>query len=812
MAESRTIIRVFLASPGDLGEERQAAKDAVDEVNATTAKPQGYQIDLYGWEDTISAAGRPQAIINEELKQCELFIGMLWAKWGTPPDNDGVHTSGFEEEFVLASQMRASDGAPELRMYFKAVDADRMKDPGRELSKVLTFRDKLIAEKAILFENFSDTAEYSRKLRLGLADYINRKQQRGAAIEQNNEVTESVSAPQANESQLANQPQEAESDRAAFLENFAHKLRGIEHHSSISAFEIARLRLAAAALSWHGNDEPELGAHDANLIYRNKKSLRLEPLEVRRLAEFGLAALQAQNKPLWSWLGSAMEKSADWLAVATWSERSPMRKGAFEAAKLGHFQILDNAHIDRKKTVKYLLNRDDVEAQKDALEYLKSFGNEEDCKEIEERLETAPGATSRNYLESALGIKLRYNPTDAAHLAVRSRFDTLDEQLLLETLNNFPCLPADQLHLGLEHRNPEVRRACLFELGKRKLATAEIGRRFADDESLGVRQAALSIIEQFEPELPLIDISKILEKHKRLQSGLGFSPGGFDLEGYRAFQKVKSERLGRRPAAQLQAMIDNNETDSDFVYFALARREFDTRINELRFNFDDRFLTYYEKQLGAPPVGKDALESHKSLSDHYRKKYLREALDLLIARPSLEDLMRIRIAIDDGAVDISSNDIDYLKKFGDWSDIERLANMSEKYDGDRRGIFGLGKSLMPESAKAIYTICRSSFVELVSAEMTHSLKAQILAQATQAEIRSLTDETLGQLLVIENDGLRKVTALMAVISLGPRRARKLLATHLSGDRYYYNVMHWLDLVVAFPYEEAKAIAKRALAK
>jgi Domain of unknown function (DUF4062) len=150
-----------------LGAERRAAKDAVDEVNATTAKPQGYQIDLYGWEDTISAAGRPQAIINDELKQCELFIGMLWAKWGTPPDNEGLYTSGFEEEFELASQKRDTDGSPELRMYFKAVDEGRLKDPGQELSKVLAFRDKLIVEKKILFENFADIAEYSRKLRLG---------------------------------------------------------------------------------------------------------------------------------------------------------------------------------------------------------------------------------------------------------------------------------------------------------------------------------------------------------------------------------------------------------------------------------------------------------------------------------------------------------------------------------------------------------------------------------------------------------------------------------------------------------------------
>jgi hypothetical protein len=119
---------------------------------------------------------------------------------------------------------------------------------------------------------------------------------------------------------------------------------------------------------------------------------------------------------------------------------------------------------------------------------------------------------------------------------------------------------------------------------------------------------------------------------------------------------------------------------------------------------------------------------------------------------------------------------------------------------------------MPNAAKAIYTIGRSRFVELVSLNMQHGLKAQILAQATQTEIRSLPDESLSQLLLVENDGLRKVSALMAVISLGPRRVRKLLTGHLAGDKYYYNVIYWLDLVIAFPYEKAKVIARRGLDK
>lgn len=817
MSESRTIIRVFLASPGDLGEERLAAKDAVDEVNAATAKPQGYQIDLYGWEDTISAAGRPQAIINEELKQCELFIGMLWAKWGTPPDNEGHHTSGFEEEYELASRMWAAGRSPELRMYFKAVDADRMKDPGQELSKVIAFRDKLISEKTILFENFSDITEYTRKLRLGLADYINRKKQRDAASDQNTEVAEGVSAPEAKDNQVMQQPKETESERAAFLEGYARKLRDPSQQSS--AFEVARLRLAAMTSNWHGNDEPELGAHDANLIYRNRKALKLEHLEIRSLAEFGLGAIQAQNKPLWSWLVSALEKDESWLAVESWSERGSIRKGAFEAAMLGHFPILDNAIIDRDKMVKYLLNREDDEAQKDALEYLKSFGNEEDCKEVVVRLDTASGATSRSYLEAALGIKLRYNPIEAAQLAVRSSFDTLDQNLLLETLGNFPYLSTDQLLLALEHRNPDVRRTSLLQLAKRKLASAEIGRRFADDANLGVRQSALSIIEQFEPELSMSDISKILVKHKPTYSSNALSGGGFDLYGYKAFEKVKSERLSRRPSTQLEAMIATGDTDSEFAYFALVIREFMARAVDLRSNFDDRFVSFFEnerdlleKKLGILSNSQEAAEKRRNLGGFQRKQYLRKALDILVARPSAEDLPRIREVIDDDAVDISVNDFTYFDKFGDWSDIDRLSKMSEKYERNGAGLMGIGEPLLPAAAKTIYTICRSRFVELVSLKMQHNLKAKILAQATQTEIRSLPDEVLSQLLLVENDGLRKVAALMSVISLGPRRVRKLLVSHLAGDRYFYNVIHWLDLVVAVPYEKAKAIARRAMNK
>lgn len=103
MTDSRKIVKVFLASPGDLADERRAVNAVVNELNAEYAEAFRYQVELVGWEDTVSVYGRPQAIINRELERCELFVGLMWKKWGTPPDTTGSYSSGFEVRVDLRS-------------------------------------------------------------------------------------------------------------------------------------------------------------------------------------------------------------------------------------------------------------------------------------------------------------------------------------------------------------------------------------------------------------------------------------------------------------------------------------------------------------------------------------------------------------------------------------------------------------------------------------------------------------------------------------------------------------------------------------
>jgi Domain of unknown function (DUF4062) len=86
---TRTIQIVFIASPGDLGSKRSAARDVTEELNKSL-RIMDWHFDVMGWEDTTPG------LINRDLETCDLFVGLLWTRWG---QSTGKYSSGFEEEF-----------------------------------------------------------------------------------------------------------------------------------------------------------------------------------------------------------------------------------------------------------------------------------------------------------------------------------------------------------------------------------------------------------------------------------------------------------------------------------------------------------------------------------------------------------------------------------------------------------------------------------------------------------------------------------------------------------------------------------------
>lgn len=79
MAEER-IIRVFIASPGDLAIERRAFKDTIDELNRGFGEVQMLSLCLSAGKTVLSQVGRrSQAVINQDVDACDVFILVMCA-------------------------------------------------------------------------------------------------------------------------------------------------------------------------------------------------------------------------------------------------------------------------------------------------------------------------------------------------------------------------------------------------------------------------------------------------------------------------------------------------------------------------------------------------------------------------------------------------------------------------------------------------------------------------------------------------------------------------------------------------------------
>ncbi len=78
---------VFLASPGDVHDERQRVRSFFEFFNRTTARTMGLQFTVIDWENYAqTGVGRPQQLITEQTlskyrESLALVIGIMHQRW-----------------------------------------------------------------------------------------------------------------------------------------------------------------------------------------------------------------------------------------------------------------------------------------------------------------------------------------------------------------------------------------------------------------------------------------------------------------------------------------------------------------------------------------------------------------------------------------------------------------------------------------------------------------------------------------------------------------------------------------------------------
>lgn len=182
MPASLVPCRVFIASPSCLEVEREAVRAKIDEYNKVEAIPRGVCFVAVCWEDANATAGRSQEALNELVRSADIFLLMLWKRWGSPPDaKSNRFSSGTEEEFGVAMDCLADPGRPmsDIAIMFKALDQEEMIDPDPQLQKVLEFKRRIEDEKTHHYVTFDSVLSFQYKVWRHLAGWLMRYEQAG---------------------------------------------------------------------------------------------------------------------------------------------------------------------------------------------------------------------------------------------------------------------------------------------------------------------------------------------------------------------------------------------------------------------------------------------------------------------------------------------------------------------------------------------------------------------------------------------------------------------------------------------------------
>jgi mRNA-degrading endonuclease RelE of RelBE toxin-antitoxin system len=164
---------IFLASPSDLLDERESITDVINELNLTYGNPNKIVLELLKWETNSAPSisnSNVQNIINYDIPTYDLFIGLLWMRFGTPTKEFG---SGTEEEFNIAyTKFKEDNNSLQILFYFKNAAPKSLDDINPEqLGKVKDFKLTL-GEKNVLFWDYNSKEELTRFLRLHIPTRI----------------------------------------------------------------------------------------------------------------------------------------------------------------------------------------------------------------------------------------------------------------------------------------------------------------------------------------------------------------------------------------------------------------------------------------------------------------------------------------------------------------------------------------------------------------------------------------------------------------------------------------------------------------
>lgn len=749
---------------------------------------------------------------------------MMWKKWGTPPAHDSNYTSGFQEEFERSLAKCEQSGSPEIPLFFKQISEDSLTDIGPELQKVLDFRKTIIEEKKILFQNFSNVRDMENLARKCIATYVQRVKSADVSSEPDEDRAKRAKPD----------PDEVENERGspesspqlaegfAFLESLVDRIGREGTVDNLSASEIARFRLLANSISKTGNEEMDLGVHDINILFSAyTDGMELGRREIICLTKLGFQQLRNENVPLWCWYSALSNSRLDVALISSLSDTNENEKvGAINVlTTLGRELPTEHEFITREGILNAWFSEDSsARVRVTALDYLAKQGTAEDCAVTKKEYDRNTHETSRKALECMIEILLRAGQVNSAQqLVLEAQFESLDDDTLQAVLDGFEELETETLLLGLEHRNAQVRLRTLKVLRERAALNSEMAERLLEDSDALIRNEAIATLSKLGRQFTQDEVKNILVPLQK-NPGFGLASYHSDKKGEELFERYNLESLKKYSEAELTMKIEASRVFQDAPYFARAERYFVKYAKELRRDVDDTFSTYFEARMqrtktiiGDIPTSEDVLKETRDLGDFHRKNLTRKGLDILCRVGKREDFERIKNNLEGDNAGASRADAEYLGKNGEWADIPLIANINVPKLGDTLLTQTDDEDFVSEIAKAMLRMSRGHSVsKLFSLEIPAIILKKTIELCAESRFSKISQEALFRLLDHDSADVRKVASIKVVRTFAKKQIKSILNAYVGRDKFrYYNVIHWLDLGVSMPRDEARKVARAA---
>jgi len=173
MKEQVQVLRVVVASPGDVQPERDSLPEVIEELNKSTAADRGLRLELIRWQTDAYPGFHPEGSQGQiesglDIEHSDVVIGIFRKKFGTPVKDA---QSGTEHEFRKAYESWKSKRQPHIMMYFSQRPyAPKSSEEMNQWKKVINFKERFPQEG--LWWTYKETTEFQKLVRSHLTQFI----------------------------------------------------------------------------------------------------------------------------------------------------------------------------------------------------------------------------------------------------------------------------------------------------------------------------------------------------------------------------------------------------------------------------------------------------------------------------------------------------------------------------------------------------------------------------------------------------------------------------------------------------------------